>query len=69
MQTPEIPFQVRPALSHSLFVMYERGEAPGYADCSRAHPAMNPKRIKAAAMVFMGFASSGENRSKSRAPE
>lgn len=30
MQTPEIPSQVRPALWHSLFVVYDRGEAPGY---------------------------------------
>jgi hypothetical protein len=36
MQTPEIRSQVRPAFSHPLFVVYERGAAPAYADCSRA---------------------------------
>jgi hypothetical protein len=36
MQTPEIRSQVRPAFSHPLFVVYERGAAPEYADCSRA---------------------------------
>lgn len=30
MQTPEKRSQVRPAPSHSLFVVYDRGEAPGY---------------------------------------
>jgi hypothetical protein len=30
MQTPEKRSQVRPASSHSLFVVYDRGEAPGY---------------------------------------
>jgi len=44
MQTPEIRSQVRPAFSHPLFVVYERGEAPGYDvsyDSRLAHPAMN----------------------------
>jgi hypothetical protein len=36
MQTPEIRSQVRPAFSHPLFVVYDRGAAPEYADCSRA---------------------------------
>jgi hypothetical protein len=57
MQTPEIPFHVRPALAHSLFVVYERGDAPGYdvsCDSWLAHPPMNPMRIRAKAKVFMG---------------
>jgi hypothetical protein len=34
MQTPEMRSQVRLALSHSFFVVYERGDAPGYdASC------------------------------------
>jgi len=60
MQTPEIPFHVRPALSHSLFVVYERGEAPGYdvsCDSWLAQPATNPTRTRAKARVFMGVPS------------
>ena len=62
MQTPEIRSQVRPALSHSLFVVYERGEAPGYDvsyDSWLAQPAMNPTTTRAKARVFMGFPSCG----------
>jgi hypothetical protein len=58
MQTPEMPLQVRPALSHSLFVVYDRGEAPGYDvayDSWLAHPAMNPITANATASVFMGL--------------
>jgi len=40
MHTPEIRSHVRPAPSHPLFVVYERGEAPGYGACSLAHPAV-----------------------------
>jgi len=57
MQTPEIRSQVRPALSHSLFVVYERGEAPGYDvsyDSWLAQPAMNPATTRTKARVFMG---------------
>lgn len=57
MQVPRILSHVRPALSHSAFVVYERGEAPGYADCSRAHPATNPKRTMATTAHFMRLAS------------
>jgi hypothetical protein len=57
MQTPEIRSQVRPELSHSLFVVYERGEAPGYDvsyDSWLAQPAMNPTTTRTKARVFMG---------------
>jgi hypothetical protein len=56
MQTPEIPLQVRPALSHSLFVVYDLGDAPGYDvayDSWLAHPAINPTTAKTMVRVFM----------------
>jgi hypothetical protein len=58
MHTPEIPLHVRPALSHSLFVVYDRGEAPGYdvaCDSWLAHPATKATRAKTTARVFMSF--------------
>jgi len=58
MQTLEIPLHVRPALSHSLFVVYDRGEAPGYdvaCDSRLAHPAIKPRTAKTTARVFMAF--------------
>jgi len=50
MQTPESPFHARPALLHSVSVVYDRGEAPGYDvayDSWLAHPAINPTTAKA----------------------
>jgi hypothetical protein len=46
MQTLEKQSHVRPALSHSLLVVYDRGEAPGYDvsyDSRLAHPARTPR--------------------------
>jgi hypothetical protein len=58
MQTPDIRSQVRPALSHSLFVVYDGGEAPGFDDSWLAHPATRPTRTRAMAMAFMGLPAS-----------
>ena len=72
MQTLEIPLHVRPALSHSLFVVYERGEAPGYdvsCESRLAQPAMKPTRIRAKAKVFMGSPPVVGGRSNRRAPK
>src|SRR5262245_29516058 len=57
MHTPELRSHVRPAPSHSLFVVYERGEAPGYGACSPAHPAVNAKMTTAMARVLIGMTS------------
>ena len=55
MHTPENRSHVRPALSHSLFVVYERGEAPGYGACSLAQPAVNAKMTTTMARVLIGM--------------
>src|SRR5262249_12537416 len=57
MQTPDGPFQVRPAASHPLRdveVCGGSGEALGAGDCVCEQPTMSPKTIKATAAVFMG---------------
>ena len=71
MHTPEILSHVRPALSHSLFVVYERGDAPGYGACSLAHPAVNAKMTTAMARTLIGASFIGDlsgARSVSRCP-
>jgi hypothetical protein len=72
MQTPMVVFHVWPAVLHSVGDLYIRsgrsvGEAPGDGDWWRAHPEMIPKRIRAAAMDFIGVPSARE-RSASPAP-
>lgn len=57
MHTPENRSHVRPALSHSLFVVYERGEAPGYGACSLAQPAVKAKMTTAMARALIGMTS------------
>ena len=66
MHTPEIRSHVRPAPSHSLFVVYERGEAPGYGAFSLAHPAVNAKMTTAMATDFIGVTSFISGRSGSQ---
>jgi hypothetical protein len=71
MHTPEIRSHVRPALSHSLFVVYERGEAPGYGAWSLAHPAVNAKMTTAMARALIGMTSlrSGSCRERAALPD
>src|SRR5438445_8671665 len=52
MQTPDVPFQVRPAPSHALFDVWRKS---GRSDDGTAHPA-NPKTTRTMmATAFMGF--------------
>jgi len=66
MQTPEIRSQVRPAFSHPLFVVYDRGAAPEYADCSRA-PSDEPHEDETMVTALMGVPFCEESRSNLRA--